>query len=329
MDKREELLRDATSILVAQGEDPEAIVRFRNALTIAISNYDVSEKSTALVTVDTADENILQLYAGTMLTEGKSKKTVAGYIRLLRKFREQVGKNFREINSFDVRIWIAEMQKHVSARSCENYRAYLSAFFRWMSVEDLTQTNIMEKIKPIRYTEEVRHPFSEAEIDAMRTGCETLRDRAMLEVLLSSGIRISELCALDKEDIDFNTNTLTVRHGKGGKQRTTYITDVCKVHLLKYLESRSDSNPAVFVQRYGNRHTKNSAENDLHRIGSRSGVTDVHPHRCRRTFATNMYKRGMDIRTIQRLMGHSDINTTMVYVTATDQKIQSEYRRFA
>lgn len=328
-DRREALLRDMTSILVADGMNPEDIARARNALTVAVSNYDISEKSTALITVDTADENILQLYAGTMLTEGKSKKTVDGYIALLKRFRDAVGKTFRDVNAFDVRIWIAEMQRHVSARTCENYRAYLSAFFKWMSVEDFTQANIMDKIKPIRYTEEVLHPFSDTEVDALRSACKTLRDRAMIEVLLSSGIRVSELCALDRGDIDLDTLTVTVRHGKGGKQRKTYITEVCKVHLIRYLDSREDDNPAVFVTRYGKRHTKNSTENDLHRIGTAAGVDNVHPHRCRRTFATNMYKRGMDIHTIQRLMGHSDINTTMCYITSNDIKINNEYRRFA
>lgn len=328
-DKRDDLLRDLTSVLVSDNMDPMQISRVRNALTIVMANYDVMEKTTSLVTIDMADENLIRLYAGTILTEGKSQRTVDGYVALIRRFREAVGKPFRDMTAFDVRLWIAEMQKNVSARTCENYRAYLSAFFHWLSVEDLVPVNVMDKIKPIKYSEEVLLPFSDAEVDALRSGCETLRDRAMIELLLSSGVRVSELCSLDITDIDFDAMTVKVRHAKGGKQRTTYITEVCRVHLQRYLESRTDGNQALFVQKYGSRHTKNSAENDLHRIGDRAKVENVHPHRCRRTFATNMYKRGMDVRTIQRLMGHSDINTTMCYITTADQKIQNEYRRFA
>lgn len=248
---------------------------------------------------------------------------------MLHRFMREVHKPLVELNVFDVRVWLAEMQTKVSLRTCENYRSYLSAFYMWLAAEGIVSSNIMAKIKPIKYEDKVKSPFSDVEIDALRSSCQTLRDRAILELLLSSGIRVTELCSLDIDDINLDNMTVLVREGKGGKQRTTFMNDVCKNHLQKYLESRKDSSRILFYTKAKTRLTKNMAENDLHRIGDAAKVANVHPHKCRRTFATSMYKRGMDVHTIQKLLGHSNINTTMCYISTNDIRTEGEYRRFS
>ena len=150
----------------------------------------------------------------------------------------------------------------------------------------------------------------------------------MVEVLISSGIRVEELSNINIFDVDLNRLSVHVREGKGSKERVTYITEVCAMHLRKYLASRKDTSQALFVSlRKKEQITPSGIRMILHDLGRKAGVDNVHPHRFRRTFATNLAKRGMDIQTIAKLMGHSNIQTTMVYVSMNESKIIEEYRK--
>lgn len=166
------------------------------------------------------------------------------------------------------------------------------------------------------------------ELDTLRGACTTLRERAELELLISCGVRANELCQMNREDINFISHEVTVLKGKGGKQRVTYINDVCIAYLQKYLDSRQDDAAALFVNKSGKRVSVGALESDLRTLGEKAKVKNVHPHRCRRTFATALSKRGMDVGTIQQLMGHSNINTTMQYITLPGGRIKNEYERF-
>lgn len=166
------------------------------------------------------------------------------------------------------------------------------------------------------------------EIDRLRANCSTLRERAEFEVLISSGVRVSELCELTVSDVDFSTLEIQVRHGKGNKSRNTFMTDVAKVHLLNYMKESGITDGYIFMSRLGIPCGKSTIENDLKKLGERAKVDNVHPHRCRRTFATNLAKRGMDINSIQILMGHTDINTTRGYIALNDDYIRNQYNRF-
>ncbi|MCD8355940.1 MAG: tyrosine-type recombinase/integrase [Clostridia bacterium] len=326
---QEELFQNVRNSLIASGFSPVSIDRIINIFIINLNEYDITEKCTAIEVRETTSEKILKLYAGILLTEGKTQKTVYGYVRLISRFLYEMNKPLLEVNVFDIRVWLAKMQQQVSLRTCENYRSYLSAFYQWLTREELISTNPTAKIKPIKYDDVVRLPFSEIELDALRSACATLRERAEFELFISSGVRVSELCAMNITDINLNSLDVLVREGKGNKQRTTYINTVCAVHLKRYLESRTDDAQYLFITRNHTRLTKSAAESDLKRIGQRANVPITHPHRCRRTFASDLARKGMDVRTIQQLMGHSNINTTMGYITLSNEHIKNEYRRFA
>lgn len=327
-DYRELFVQDIKNDLLCANIELSQIDKITEIIISKLKDYDLQRKSTAIAIRETESEQILKVYGNTLLTEGKSTKTVMSYIQLLTRFMYEVNKPLLEVGVFDVRIWLANQQLKLSKRTCENYRSYLSAFYQWLLKEDLIKKNPMIKVNPIKYEEEVRKAFSDAEIDALRSACRTERERAEFEVLLSSGARVSELCAMNINDVDLTAMTIIIREGKGGKQRIVYINDVCRRHLKKYLESRTDDKPYLFITRNGGRLKKGSAEADLHRIGEIANVNNVHPHRCRRTFATSMNRRGMDVHTIQRLMGHSNINTTMQYIALNDDYIQNEYRKY-
>lgn len=309
--------------------DTEDLQFIREAATKVLAEYEVSKKSTAVIIRDDKNERIIKRYAACLSVDGKSKKTISLYVRRLQVFSDFIGKPFDEVGTYDVRFYLATLkEKGVSNRTLENYRSYLSSFYQWMTREDFIPKNPCEKIQPIKYKDEVKHPFNETELDALRGACKNERERAMVEVLISSGIRVEELSNINIFDVDLNRLSVHVREGKGSKERVTYITEVCAMHLRKYLASRRDTSQALFVSlRKKEQITPSGIRMILHNLGKKAGVDNVHPHRFRRTFATNLAKRGMDIQTIAKLMGHSNIQTTMVYVSMNESKIVEEYRK--
>ena len=133
---------------------------------------------------------------------------------------------------------------------------------------------------------------------------------------------------MNVEDINLATLAVHVIHGKGSKERMTYTTPVSAKHLIDYLKHRPEDGPALFYNKNHERMDVGGIRFVLNTIAKRAGVDHVHPHRFRRTFATNLARRGMDVQVIQRLLGHSDLNTTMVYVNTDDSKVQASYKRF-
>lgn len=324
---KELFLQNVRNALLSVIEDVETIEKVSQIVILELNKYDLSKVCTDLVKVDTSSENILKLYRGTLLTEGRSEETVYGYLRVITRFMDDLNKPLTEMGVFDIRVWLAKMQSEVSLRTCENYRSYLSAFYTWMANEEFVAKNPMLKVKPIKFVDKIKQPFTDVEVDALRSSCKTLRERAELELLISSGARVSELANLNKDDIDLQSLEVCIRNGKGKKSRTTYINEVCTAHLKNYLNSRTDDNESLFVSKLKERISDATVRDDLKRIGKRAGVGNTHPHRCRRTFATNMVKRGMDIQTIQTLLGHTNLDTTMMYVSLNKEFIQNEYRR--
>ena len=328
MDYREQILKNITNGLIAADFSTAQIDKASTIIIEELSHYIVSEMCTAVVPIQPDWEPTLKIYCGTLLTEGKSINTVTGYKRLVERFLISVGKPIKDISVFDIRVWLAVQQQSVSRRTCENYRAYLSAFFTWLFEEDIIQNNPMRRVKPIKVEDVIRKPFNTVEIDQLRSACSTLRDRALIELLLSSGVRVSECANLNISDLDFDSLEVSVREGKGGKSRVTYINAIAKHHIKKYLESRKDTLPYLFITRNKGRISKEIIESDLHRIGYLAGVDDVHPHRCRRTFATNLARSGMSVTTIQMLMGHKDLNTTKAYISLDHKQVKSEYEKY-
>lgn len=329
-DYREVLLSNISNILVECGIDYSVLERSRSKIIEEISKYDVNPACKELMVIETTSQKLIKAYAGTLLTEGKSKNTVKFYLYVLNRFIKESNKPLNEAGTFDIRMWLAKAQTNgASLRTCENYRACLSAFYQWLAREEFIDKNPMLKVMPIKFNSGRKQAFTDVEIDSLRTACTTLRQRAELELLLSSGARVSELCNLNISDVDMHTMQVNIRAGKGNKFRTTYMNEVCRAHLQKYLDSRTDGMDYLFLSKNNSRMTKESVENELKVIGRSSNVDNVHPHRCRRTFATNLARKGMDVRTIQQLMGHTDINTTMSYIAISEDRARNEYIRFS
>lgn len=325
---RNNFIKSVETALVGRLE-PETFDLVIATVIKQLNDYEITERCTDVAIYNDANERIMKRYCACLMVDGKSEKTIYQYRLTMSKLATFIGKPYTEIDVYDIRYYLAcEKERGVSDRTLENIRANLSAFFQWMTLEELIQKNPCLNIKPIKYKDEVRVPFSDVELDSIRSACKSLRERALIEVLLTSGVRVSELAGMEIGDIDFQTLTVHVKHGKGNKERITFINNVAKTYLQKYLLSRTETISALFCNA---RHTplnSNGIRYILKEIEEQSGVSNVHPHRFRRTFATSLANRGMKVQEIQKLLGHKNIATTMEYVCTDEQAIKISYQQF-
>ena len=312
---------------ILEEEDFEATV---NVITMALNDYAVTKTGTEIVPYSGVNEMLLNAYSGCLLVSGKSEKTIAQYRRTAQKFSSFINKTFVETGVYDIRLFLAsEKQRGVSNRTLENTRANLSAFFQWLQQEEHIDKNPCMNVQPIRYTDKVRYPFSTVEIDALRFACKTEKERAIVELLLSTGMRVSELTGLQMSDVDFHNLSIHVRKGKGSKERTVYMNDLARKHLQNYLMQRQVLDPNLFLNVKKEALNAGGVRYLLKELGRRAEVNNVHPHRFRRTFATGLASRGMDIQEIQKLLGHNNINTTLEYVYTSDEKAHASYLKYS
>ena len=327
-DYKQQLVSDVTEALVDR-LDPADIEVVTDEMAIALKDYDVTKRTTDLVVYEGINEELLRRYRACLLLEGKSPKTIYAYERVIKKLFEAVQKNFTDMTVTDLRCFLAyEKNRGVSNRTLDNTRVQISAFFTWLVEEELIYKNPCSPIAPIKYPKVVRLPFSSVEIDALRSACVTKKERALIEVLLSSGVRVSELCSITLSDIDFNTLAVKVRAGKGAKQRVVYINELACKHLVEYLTTRGINGDYLFYNKWKKALEPGGVRHILKKLGERAGVSNVHPHRFRRTFATGLANRGMEIQEIGMLLGHSNLNTTLEYIYTSDEKIRASYLRF-
>lgn len=328
-DYKAQLVSDVTEALVGQIRQSD-IETVSDEMVIALRDYEVTKRVTELVKYDGANELIMKRYKACLVIAGRSEKTVAQYERTVKKLFITLQKNYTDMTVSDLRFFLAyEKSRGVSNRTLENTRVQISAFFSWLLEEELINKNPCRSITPIKYTKEVKLPFSTVEIDAIRSACKTKKERAIVEFLLSSGVRVSELCAIRISDVNFDTLAVVVREGKGSKQRTVYINDLTSKHLTEYLSKRNVNGDYLFYNKAKQPLNPGGVRHILKTIEERAGIANVHPHRFRRTFATGLANRGMEIQEIGKLLGHSNLNTTLTYVYTSDEKVRTSYLRYS
>ena len=328
MDYRAEIIKTfETNICNAVSK--QDLILTSTTLTKILADYEIATKRTQLMCLEALNENLIKRYCACLVIEGKSPKTIYSYRRALLRFSEFIHHtDFTKVGVYDIRYYLAlEKERGLTNTTLDNTRAVLSAFFQWMTNEEIITKNPFRCIKAVKCTLAVKKPFSDIEIDTLRNACANVKERALIEILLASGIRVEELSFMKIGDVDFANLTIIVRHGKGNKERRTYLTPVCAKYVQLYLDGRTDKSDFLFKNRMNNRLEPGGIRFILQTIAKREGVTKVHPHRFRRTFATTLADRGMDIQDIQRLLGHKDINTTLRYVCMSDNKVAQSYRK--
>ena len=216
-----------------------------------------------------------------------------------------------------------------SKTTIDNIRRNISSFFTWLEEEDYIIKSPMRRIHKIKTTKTVKEVISDEEIEKMRDKCKNLRDLAIVDLLYSTGIRIGELVRLNVDDIDFEERECIV-FGKGDKERRVYFDAKTKIHLIGYINSRSDDNPALFVTLDApyDRLKISGVEIRLRRLGRELGINRIHPHKFRRTMATRAIDKGMPVEQVQKLLGHSQIDTTMRYAIVNQTNVKVAHRKF-
>lgn len=313
------------------GFDITTINTVSNVLDRVIHPYELSIKETALSAKVYSIPQLVKTYLVVKKTECLSDGTLENYGRILKAFFIYIRKQPEEIEANDIRIFIYEygQTRKISDRTLDKYRAMICWFFQWAYMEEYIPRNPAKSIKPIKHEVKERVSLTQIELEYLRMACLTKRERAMLEFLYSTGCRISEMISVQKEDINWQDQTVCL-FGKGRKHRVSYLNAKCVVAIREYLLSREDDCPSLFItERKPYRHiTKDAAEKIIRLLSARSNVsTHVTPHILRHTTATQAINNGMPIEDVSRLLGHANINTTMIYAKSSKAKIQTEHIR--
>lgn len=274
-------------------------------------------------------DDLLQAFLDAKAVEGRSEKTIIRYRYVINCLLNSCKISVREVSVYHIRKFLMdEKNRGLSDSTLEGYREVYSSFFGWLYREQLIPRNPMNNIFKIKCKKEVRLPYSDAEIEKLKEACRTERDKAIIVFLLSTGCRISEMCQLDRGQVDFRDLECTVL-GKGNKERTVFLDDVSAMLLARYLASRSDTSPALFIGKGNQRLEPGGVRKRLHEIGTRAGVDNVHPHRFRRTLATNLINHGMAIQEVATILGHERLDTTMTYIHISKKTVKTAYEKYA
>lgn len=296
-------------------------------LDIVLQKYEVTESKNDLVLYEDINNSLLSKYIATLRLEGKSENTIKQYYDAVNLLLVSLNKNIDKITTNDIRYHLAMYQRtrKISKKTLDNKRRYLSTFFSWLTQEEYIIKNPMLRIKRIKQDEIIKKPFSDTDIEKIRQCTKNKKEVALVEFMLSTGCRVSEVVNLNKEDIDMAKRECIVK-GKGRKERKVYLSEKCMFYLGDYLGD--SNNGALFTNAYGNRITKTNIESLMRRWSKKIGVK-VYPHRFRRTFATSMLHKGMALHHVQRLLGHSSPDTTLIYCMIEDEQVKFEHQKIA
>lgn len=279
----------------------------------------------------TTNEQYLHLFLSAKKIEGCSQRTIAYYSSTLEMFFKHIYTPVRRITTDSIRTYLAEYQKinDCSNATIDNVRRNLSSFFSWLEEEDHILKSPMHRIHKIRTKKQVKEIITDEVIERLRDNCLCIRDLAIIDLLYSTGIRVGELVNLNKDDVNFEERECIV-FGKGDKERKVYFDAKAKLHLQHYLSLRNDDNPALFVTLDApfDRLKISGVEIRLRSLGRSISIDRIHPHKFRRTMATRAIDKGMPIEQVQKILGHSQIDTTMQYAIVNQMNVKTAHRKF-
>lgn len=278
-----------------------------------------------------SNEEYLKMFIDAKKIEGCSMRTLEYYNQTVKHMLQKVKCPIRKITTDQMRNYLADYQQinNCGKVTIDNIRRNISSFFSWLEEEDYILKSPMRRIHKIKTKKAVKEIISDEMIEVLRDNCNNKRDLAIIDLLYSTGIRVGELVGLNISDINFEERECVV-YGKGDKERRVYFDAKAKLHLQNYIKSRTDNNPALFVTLDSpfDRIKVSGVEIRLRRLGRRLNIEKVHPHKFRRTMATRAIDKGMPIEQVQKILGHSQIDTTMQYAIVNQNNVKSSHRKF-
>lgn len=278
---------------------------------------------------DNDSDELLRAFIEAKQIEGRSKRTVERYEYVIKRMMSEIHVPIRQITVFHLRKYLSEEKaRGISDVTLEGTRSVFSSYFGWLANEGLLKENPCSNLSAIKCQKKVLTPYADDELERLKEFCKTARDRAIVSFLMSTGCRISEMCELNRNDINFRSKECVV-HGKGNKDRTVYLNDVTIMLLKRYLDERTDDIDALFISRIYKRLQPGGVRCMLRKISASADVDHVHPHRFRRTLATTLINRGMPIQEVATILGHDKIDTTMRYIYIDKNDLHHSYRKYA
>ena len=271
-------------------------------------------------------------YLGAKRIDGLSPRTLANYKYTLELFAERVNKSASRITTDDIRGYITYLSdtRHLAETSLQTHINTLRAFFGWLHTEEKIKKNPMAKIKSLKLDKKnARQALSVEELERLRDACEGYREKALVEFLVSTGCRLSEVAQLKAEDLNLADRSVLVT-GKGDKDRVVYFSVRARLMLQEYIKERKGGDGLFISSKSPYDPLKPRAiQRIVHNISEKAGLAGrVHPHLLRHTFATLALNSGMDVTVIQRLLGHEDIATTQIYAAMNEKVIKHQYNKY-
>ena len=326
----EDILNDIVSGIKDVLSD-EQLKLVNSSIKDVLAKYEINKKASNEERREKENTELLETFLSAKKIEGCSDKTIHYYQSSIVKLLKGLSKCIKEICTNDIRRYLAEIQERngLSKVTIDNLRRIFSSFFSWLEDEDYIAKSPVRRIHKVRTDTLVKEVLSDENIEALRDSYKESRDLAMIDLLLSTGVRVGELVKMNRDDIDFQERQCKV-FGKGNKEREVYFNARTKIHLQRYLESRTDDNPALFVSlaKPHTRLTISGVEVRLRKMGKVVHIDKVHPHKFRRTLATMAIDRGMPIEQVQKLLGHVRIDTTLHYAMVNQQNVKIAHRKY-
>ena len=307
----------------------------KECLQSVLYKYDFSPIETSVATLSEQNNTyFLKLFMADMIAEGKSKKTIAQYIRSARTMLETVGKDFREVTKEDITIYILELgRRGLTNSSIDNERKFVKAFFNWAVFNDYLQSNPFLKIKGGKRNPIKKEILTDIEIEIIKDACVTNRERALIDFLISTGVRISECETVLMSNINLENGECRIFAHKTSEWRMVYLDARALKHLCDYraeLQTRGRSSEYVFLAKHKDeRLQKYGIQSLLKEIISRTSITrKVTVHTFRKTLASKLTKKGMRPEYVAMILGHKNFATTQRYYASIDQSdIHREFNR--
>ena len=326
----------------------------RMRLIMCLSKYDIKEDETHLIPYEgDVNDEILQKFLIAKTARGLSHRTLRTYKHSVSNTLRMIGKPYTQVTANDIRLYLAKRVNRdgLSKTGANNERRFLSAFYTWLQKEEILMKNPMSKVEPIKETKQKKKAYSNLELEKIRMACRDEYERALIETLISTWCRISEVAEIKIRDLDGNK---IIVHGKGDKYREVYLSAKASLAIDTFLKARKDQSPYLFPPstfKFGE-HEKGVKSADLHlwwkepekvgtgirdrgslesvirNIGKRAGVENVHPHRFRRTGATMALRAGMPLMEVSQILGHNSVGTTQIYLDIDNQQLESTHERY-
>ena len=330
----EQLRSSLQSRLIDRQIPPKLLNDMLTELDIVSAEYDIKRACTDIIAYNEGIQPLVKMYIASLAVRNCAKSTLKDYTMILDKMFDAVRKPYNMFTANDIRIYLSGINQNVnwSPETREHKRSVICTFFAWLVDNEYLSRNPAKNIPVTKLPKKKLKPLKQIELERFRSVCQTPRERALVDLLFSSGVRISEAVNLMIEDIDFRDRTIFIRNGKGGKDRITNFNPESEISLRKYLETRKGNDQHVFCKTRSpyTGVTRESLEKEIRKIRDR--VPDIGvkatPHTFRRTMATTASDRGMPIEEIQTLLGHSNISTTMRYITIDESRVKTDYNRF-